>query len=97
MTTNKGFFTLIKLLMFGGLVYLGYRGVKSWVLKNLEYAVSGHARTEIDDIMVQDPFCKVYFPRREGMPLNADGETLYFCSTECRNKFIESRSEENTI
>ncbi|MDM8549960.1 hypothetical protein QUF72_07790 [Desulfobacterales bacterium HSG2] len=84
---------MIRLLIFGGLMFLGYKEVKSWILKNIEaYTISSQARAEIDDIMVQDPFCKVYFPKREGAPLNVDGKTLHFCSIECRNKFIESRS-----
>jgi YHS domain-containing protein len=51
---------------------------------------------QIDDIMVKDPFCDVYFPKREGIHLNINGEDLYFCSTECRDKFIASRSGTKT-
>ena len=45
----------------------------------------------IDDIMVKDPFCGVYFPKRSGVILRKDGEVLYFCSAECRNAFEASR------
>ena len=44
---------------------------------------------EIDDVMVQDPLCKVYFPKRDAYRLKYGGKELYFCSAECKNKFIE--------
>jgi YHS domain-containing protein len=43
----------------------------------------------IDDIMVKDPFCKVYFPQRQGIRATIHGVEYYFCSKECRDKFIE--------
>ena len=52
-------------------------------------AGSGGVAGEIDDVMVQDPFCKVYFPKRDAHRLRYDGTELYFCSEECKNKFIE--------
>jgi YHS domain-containing protein len=44
---------------------------------------------QIQDEMVQDPVCKVYLPKRQALVLNVPkGEPQYFCSTECREKFI---------
>ncbi len=83
----------IRFLIYGGMIYLSYKVMKNWVLRNISlYTISGQAQNQIDDIMVQDPFCKVYFPKREGVPLNVKGETLLFCSTECRGKFLDSHS-----
>jgi len=86
---------LFKLLIFIAVLYFGWKGLKSYVLKKIFSAntVSGGRRTEIDDIMVKDPICEVYFPKREGVSLTVGGETFYFCSVECRDKFIASRSE----
>ncbi|MBL0732390.1 MAG: YHS domain-containing protein [Desulfosarcina sp.] len=49
---------------------------------------SGGVAGEIDDVMVQDPFCKVYFPKRDAYRLKYGRKELYFCSAECKNKFI---------
>jgi len=49
--------------------------------------------TMIDDVMVKDPFCEVYFPRREGHHLKYEGKDLYFCSSTCKEKFVQSQSE----
>lgn len=45
---------------------------------------------EIQDEMVQDPVCKVYLPKRLAIILNStNGVHYYFCSTQCREKFIQ--------
>jgi len=49
---------------------------------------------EIDDVMIKDPFCEMYFPKRDGVHQKLDGEDLYFCSAECRDKYMASRSEQ---
>ena len=84
---------MFKFLIFIAVLYFGYKGLKSYVLKKIFSAnpISGARRTEIDDIMVKDPFCEVYFPKREGVSLTVEGETFYFCCAECRDKFIASR------
>ncbi|RLC13066.1 MAG: hypothetical protein DRI57_16995 [Deltaproteobacteria bacterium] len=41
--------------------------------------------------MIKDPVCEVYFPKRDGVHLSVDGQDVYFCSEECRDKFMESR------
>ena len=86
----------MRLLIFLAIVYLVYRIVKSWMLKNLpssDDAVSSPTAGEIDDVMVKDPYCEVYFPKRKGIHLKVDGEDLYFCSPECKGKYLEASSK----
>ena len=85
----------MRLLIIIGIAYLAYRALKSWMLQNVskEKTVTGETTGEIDDVMIKDPFCQVYFPKRNGVHLKADGEDLYFCSKECRDRFIEVRNE----
>jgi hypothetical protein len=45
---------------------------------------------EIDNVMIQDPWCRVYFQKKEGVRLRHRGKDLYFCSAECRDKYLES-------
>ena len=86
---------ITRLLIYAGAIWLGYRGLKSWVRKSLsESSISGRKQEQIHDIMIQDPFCKVYFPKGEGVHVNVGGEDLYFCSAECRDKFFASRSNQ---
>jgi uncharacterized protein len=91
----------MRLLILLAVIYFGYRVLKSWMLPGqpLQRPVSGKAANEpankIDDEMVKDPYCNVYFPKRNGIHLKVDGNDLFFCSTECRDKFIASRSEKD--
>ncbi|OEU67211.1 MAG: hypothetical protein BBJ57_10945 [Desulfobacterales bacterium PC51MH44] len=85
----------MRLLILLAIIYLCYRALKSWMLKGktTQKTVFGKTAAEIDDIMVKDPFCEVYFPKRDGVHLKVDGKDLYFCSTECRDKYVASQSK----
>jgi len=85
----------MKLLILLAIVYFGYRALKSWMLQNTTTGktVSQKAAGEIDDVMVKDPFCEVYFPKRNGVHLRVDGNDLYFCSTRCRDEFVQQKNK----
>lgn len=85
-----------KIIILIIVLYFLWRAVKSWMSPKMPRAssdVGGHVG-EIDDIMVQDPQCKVYFPQRNGFHLNDNGKDVYFCSAECRDTFIASQAAE---
>jgi YHS domain-containing protein len=80
----------VKLLLLIIIAYLAYRAGKSWLLRTLQGpAQNGSGRPRIDDVMVKDPVCGIYFPQREGVELNHGGKTYVFCSTACRDRFLE--------
>ncbi len=81
----------MRLLILIGLMYLCFKLLKSWVspkapLRNANF--EGNAG-EIDDVMIKDPFCGVYFPKRDGVYLKHKGRELFFCSTKCKDRFLE--------
>ena len=87
----------MRLLILIAIIYIVYKALKSWMLKNLSSggsSASDRVPAEVDDVMVKDPYCEVYFPKRKGIQLKVKGEDLYFCSPECRDKFIESKSDQ---
>ena len=52
---------------------------------------------EIQDEMVQDPVCKVYLPKRQAVVhTDPKGEMHYFCSTQCREKFIKEKKRSSS-
>jgi YHS domain-containing protein len=68
------------------LFYLGYQAIRRWLLG----PGGGHApknRREIDDIMVKDPQCGVFFPKKEAVHLRRGDEDLFFCSQKCRDDY----------
>ena len=85
----------MRLLILMGLLYLCYKFLKSWMLKEkLSQKAPFEKKTgEIDNIMVQDPYCNIYFARRDGVHLSFKGKDVYFCSTECKDKFLEKQTK----
>ncbi len=81
----------MRLLVFMGLLYLCYRLLKSWMLKDKssQKAAFENKTGKIDDVMVKDPYCEIYFAKRDGVSLNIKGKDVYFCSKECKDKFLE--------
>ncbi len=41
--------------------------------------------------MVKDPVCNTYIPAENAIKEDIGDKTYYFCSPECRDKFIKSR------
>ena len=88
----------MRLLIFFILVYFGFKSLKfllksMYISKNIspDKTFLNKPPTEIDDIMLYDPFCKIYFPKRTGVHLREDGKDLYFCSTKCRDNYLSSK------
>ena len=85
----------MKLLLLLIIAYLAYRAAKSWVMRNLQApGQNGSRHPSIDDVMVKDPVCGIYFPQREGVTLSRGGQTFLFCSTACRDRFLEGPESE---
>jgi uncharacterized protein len=82
---------MLKLIFFIGLVYIGIKVFTLWKRLNaaVNRTVPGQAKGVIDDVMVKDPYCNVYFPKRNGISLKSNGQVFYFCSKECKERFVQ--------
>jgi len=86
---------VIRFIFIALLVYLLYRLIRGIFIA----APKQQARRDpasgpaIVDEMVIDPVCRVYIPRREALTARVAGETVYFCSRECMNKYLEDKPE----
>ena len=81
---------MIKILIYILLIYIGYRVIKSIMAPSDFSTGRSHRDTgPVDDIMIKDPVCEIYFPKKDGVCLNFDGNEICFCSRECRDKFID--------
>jgi YHS domain-containing protein len=84
----------VRLLLLIVIVYLGYRAVKSWLANTLRPSdQKGRHNPKIDDVMIKDPVCGIYFPRREGVELQQGGQSYLFCSSACRDRFVERQKK----
>lgn len=82
---------MLRLLIIAGLIYFLYRAINSWLTKHISgtgESADNRNSGEIDDIMVKDPQCQVYFPKRKAVRMTTNGQELFFCSAECRDKYL---------
>lgn len=86
---------MLKLILLIALVYIGRKVYKSWGRLNATLNGNGFGRGKavMDDVMIQDPYCQVYFPRRSGVQYEHNGNVLFFCSSECRDLYIQDMKE----
>lgn len=45
------------------------------------------------DVLVEDPICKICIPKKQAFVLSENGESVYFCSAECRDKYQANKGE----
>jgi len=84
---------MIRFIILFIIGYVLYRSLKSWMFPaaSSSRSVSGESTAEITDVMIKDPFCEVYFPKRNGVHLNFGGKDLYFCSDQCKDNYLAAR------
>jgi YHS domain-containing protein len=85
---------MIRLVIAGIIVYVVYRFLK--VLFAPSERVTGSAsgsppRLKGEDL-VKDPYCGTYIPINSAYKTTVNGETLYFCSRECLEKYKSENS-----
>lgn len=88
---------LIRLLIFSILGALVYRAIKSWMgigQQPERESVTAQPPGHVDDVMIKDLVCGIYFPRRNAVVLRQDNKEHYFCGTACRDNYLAQRSRD---
>ena len=83
---------MFKLLLYLGLGYMAYLIIKP-VARSLGLWPQSPRPVEQDqgpDLLVQDPVCKTFIPRREALRTEKGGTTYFFCSEGCLKRFLSS-------
>jgi uncharacterized protein len=81
---------MLKLLIWITLGYMAYRAVIKWLGggAHRQSRMPGPNYPQVDDIMIKDPECGSYFPRRSGVMADVNGNSMHFCSAECRDRYL---------
>jgi YHS domain-containing protein len=81
---------MFKLLIWIALIYLIYRAVG--ILQRRSASRQGRmpdpGHLPVDDVMVKDPVCETYFPKRSGVTAVVEGKEIHFCSDACRQRYL---------
>ncbi len=85
---------MFRLIVVGLIGYIVYKTVKSYMLKSGQMkTVRGLDPDQIDDVMVKDPYCGVYLPKKDGVRFKDKGKELFFCSEKCRVNFLREKTK----
>jgi YHS domain-containing protein len=83
---------MFKILLYFGIGYLAYAIIKQVALSLglWPQAPRPLEKNQEPDVLVQDPVCKTFIPRREALRADKDGATYFFCSEGCLKRFQSS-------
>jgi uncharacterized protein len=80
---------IFKIILYGFLIYLVYLLYRFFkALSSVKKTHSSQKR--LSGLMVKDEHCNTYLPQEDAVKEVIDGKEYYFCSNECRQKFIET-------
>ncbi len=80
----------VRFIVLAVLFYLLYRLLFGRKKDNLPpKPAPDQVESPAQDVLVQDPVCKTYVPKSQALHETKDGKTYYFCSEECRKRFLD--------
>ena len=85
----------LRLLILGVLLYILYRllfggkkrRMKAAAQKGRGGQLAGH------DVLVEDPICHTYIPKKQALVVQQDDKSYFFCSEKCRETFLSEKGE----
>ena len=86
----RGFFRLIFYVFVAYIIYLVLRIFTGSDKRKQKSFNRGQHHS---GIMVKDEVCNTYLPREDAIREVIKGEEHFFCSNDCRQKFLEAKKE----
>ncbi|MEN8143103.1 MAG: TRASH domain protein [Thermodesulfobacteriota bacterium] len=81
----------IRILILIILFYILFRLLIGGKKRSAKKSPKGGQQTH--DVLVEDPICKTCIPKKQAFVLSDNGESVYFCSAECRDKYQANKGE----
>jgi YHS domain-containing protein len=81
-----GLFRIIVYGLIAYLIYLVYRFFKAIS----EGSKQPRINKQPSGIMVKDETCNTYLPKEDAIKMHQGGRDYFFCSQECKQKFLNS-------
>ena len=81
---------MVRLIVWILILIIGYKLIKTATSSfKTNKKVNVSTPGQIADVMLQDPYCKAYFPKNQGVIACIRQKEIYFCSTECKEAFMD--------
>ena len=88
---------IIKVAIVALVCYVLYRLFMNDNKKKTEKEAEKRKKRMESGEMVKDPVCGTYVEKDSAITVKNGDQTLYFCSYECRQKYIESVTEQKKL
>lgn len=82
--------SIFRIILYGFLIYLVYLLYRFFKALNKAKRIQSR-QSRLSGIMVKDEYCNTYLPKEDAIKEVIEGKEYYFCSKECRQKFIETK------
>jgi len=85
-----------RLVVIGVLLYILYRLLTGPEKKKMSGRGGGSQSADggAQDVLVEDPVCHTYIPKRQAIQLHHDKKMYYFCSDKCCQTFLKNKGVE---
>ena len=81
-----------QLIFLALMLALGYLVTRLFPKRRIPRAPDARGPSTVVQELVQDPYCLTYLPRSQAIRRKIRGSEYCFCSSECLDKFLASRS-----
>jgi len=80
----------LRIVLYAFLVYIIYKFIRLY--QNLsKKSKAPRQPKQISGIMVKDEVCNTYLPKEDAIKEIVEGKEYFFCSKDCRQKFLEEK------
>ena len=80
----------LRIVLYALLAYIVYKFIRIYQHLSKRSRAPRQPR-QISGTMVKDEICNTYLPKEDAIKEIVGGKEHYFCSKECRQKFLEDR------
>ncbi|MDH4218547.1 MAG: YHS domain-containing protein [Candidatus Aminicenantes bacterium] len=80
----------LRIVLYALLAYIIYKFIRLYQYFSKRSRAPRQPR-QISGMMVKDDMCNTYLPKEDAIKEIVEGKEYYFCSKECRQKFLEER------
>ncbi len=82
----------LRFILYALLAYIIYKFIQLYQVLTRKGGQRRQAKPT-SGLMVKDEVCNTYLPKEDALKEIAEGKEYFFCSKECRQKFLESKND----
>ena len=80
----------LRFILFALIAYIIYKTIRVYHALTQKSHPSPKSE-QTSGLMVKDNVCNTYLPKEDAIKEIIDGKEFFFCSQECRQKYLESK------